>query len=72
MGEGRGRIPVRSRTGENPPYGILEGEEETRVPRVHVPGIGWTGVVSMARASSLLDGAALTESQATGKPHRTL
>ncbi|MGO9269777.1 MAG: hypothetical protein ACLQOO_05900, partial [Terriglobia bacterium] len=35
--------------------GILEGEEETRVPRVRVPNFGWTGVVSMWCASSPLD-----------------
>jgi hypothetical protein len=45
-----------SRTGENPPYGILEGEEETRVPRVRVPTtmVG-PALVSRWCASSLLD-----------------
>jgi hypothetical protein len=44
--------------GENSPYGILEGEEETRMPRVRVPKTGWTGVVSMWCDSSLLGGSA--------------
>jgi hypothetical protein len=53
--EGAGGIPGRSRTGENPPQGILEGEEETRVRRVRVPDTGSAGVVSMWCASSVLD-----------------
>jgi hypothetical protein len=38
------------------------------VPRVHIPGIGWTGVISMWCASSLLDG----DAQALGSRARSL